>query len=545
MSQLVPVPRLHPIYRIGQGTQSYGSEHWRYVPFCYRLMASGLLSELRDPPNDLHLTPDSTSIAILDDDCLLNIFRLYCPDFLYGIESDAGRVVEGWKGHRDRVRWWYKLVHVCRRWRHLVFGSASYLGLCLLCTHGTPVADMLAHSPPLPLVIDHDFCGSTAGDAKQLMILIDPQHRDRMRGIRLSNALPEKLIVAVDDEFPMLEYLSIVPRSGLNFTRNTGCLVLPRTFQAPRLRHLILSNFARPIGSPPHLGATNLVTLSLLNIPFGIHFGLDTLLEWVSLLPRLETLWIEFCSRSPFLPLSTEVEWPLAHIQNMPYVTLPNLCNLNFRGVIVCLEALLSRITAPRLDVLHVIFKFIAPQPTFSIPYLLQFMSTSENLKLRRAELVFGGQRVGITAYPDETAALSPSFILDFPSGRLGLKVSSAAKILYVLSPVFTSVMDLTLNLQTCRSDSWIEWQIENEVELTQWRTILRSFNNANTLRIRSGLVGVLSRSLQLNDGESPTDLLPCLKELIYSPTSRTGDAFRGFIDARQNAGHPVTLVRD
>jgi hypothetical protein len=53
-------------------------------------------------------------------------------------------------------RWWYKLVKVCRRWRYLILESASHLGLCLVCSPGTPVAEMLAHSPPLPLIILHN-----------------------------------------------------------------------------------------------------------------------------------------------------------------------------------------------------------------------------------------------------------------------------------------------------------------------------------------------------------------------------------------------------
>ena len=40
------------------------------------------------------------------------------------------------------------------------------LGLCLVYTIGTPVADMLAHSPPRPLTIDHVYGHRdiTAGD---------------------------------------------------------------------------------------------------------------------------------------------------------------------------------------------------------------------------------------------------------------------------------------------------------------------------------------------------------------------------------------------
>ena len=34
------------------------------------------------------------------------------------------------------------------------------------------------------------------------------------------------------------------------------------------------------------------------------------------------------------------------------------------------------------------------------------------------------------------------------------------------------------------------------------------------------------------------------LQELTYSGSRNTGDGFTSFIDARQDAGHPVTLVR-
>ena len=48
---------------------------------------------------------------------------------------------------------WQPLVHVCRRWRNLVFGSPRRLKLRLLCTSTTPVKDRLDVWPALPLVI--------------------------------------------------------------------------------------------------------------------------------------------------------------------------------------------------------------------------------------------------------------------------------------------------------------------------------------------------------------------------------------------------------
>jgi len=102
-------------------------------------------------------------------------------------------ILEG--GEWKRERWWYKLVQVCRRWRNLILESASHLRLSLLCAPGTPVADMLAHSPHLPLVIDHldENNDIDAKDEEGLVYAL--QQRDRVLRIRLVKPVPilEKL----------------------------------------------------------------------------------------------------------------------------------------------------------------------------------------------------------------------------------------------------------------------------------------------------------------------------------------------------------------
>jgi hypothetical protein len=65
-----------------------------------------------------------------------------------------------------------------------------------------------------------------------------------------------------------------------------------------------------------------------------------------------------------------------------------------------------------------------------------------------------------------------------------------------------------------------------NEVDRTEWRKLLRSFSNVKTLRVDDGLVKELSRSLRLDDGELPLELLPELQELTYSGPER-GDTGR------------------
>ena len=124
------------------------SQQQRYVSFS---CVDNIVSK-DGPRTPVHMA-HVASIHILDDDFLLHLFYLYRPT-IFDIEGSdythsAGGI--GW----ECERWWFKLTRVCRRWRRLIFGSASFLGLCLVCTHGTPVADMLAHSPPFPLVIDY------------------------------------------------------------------------------------------------------------------------------------------------------------------------------------------------------------------------------------------------------------------------------------------------------------------------------------------------------------------------------------------------------
>jgi hypothetical protein len=83
-----------------------------------------------------------------------------------------------------------------------------------------------------------------------------------------------------------------------------------------------------------------------------------------------------------------------------------------------------------------------------------------------------------------------------------------------------------------------------NEVDRTEWRKLLGSFSNVKTLRIQDGLVGELSHCLRLEDGEHPLELLPELQELTYSGSGSANDTFTPFIDARRNAGRPLTLIK-
>jgi hypothetical protein len=117
---------------------------------------------------------------------------------------------------------------------------------------------------------------------------------------------------------------------------------------------------------------------------------------------------------------------------------------------------------------------------------------------------------------------------------------SSVAQISNALCQVFSAVEHLTLEHEVHSQSS----EEHNDVDRIEWHNLLRSFGNVKTLRVEDGLVEELSRRLRLEDGELPLEHLPELQELTYSGSRNTGDAFTPFVDARQNAGRPVTLVR-
>ena len=90
-------------------------------------------------------------------------------------------------------------------------------------------------------------------------------------------------------------------------------------------------------------------------------------------MPQLKMLAI-FCFAGPDL----ETEGKLMQMPIAAPVTLPNLHFFTFSGVSADLEALIHRIAAPRLKSLQI---FFSNQQMFSVPRLVQFMNTTENLR--------------------------------------------------------------------------------------------------------------------------------------------------------------------
>jgi hypothetical protein len=483
-------------------------------------------------------SPRTTSIHILGDDSLLHVFYVYRP-FLSGEDQDDNARFKGGNEIETRGRWWYNLSQVCQRWRNIIFGSASYLGLFLVCTYGTPVADMLAHSPSLPLIIHYATkgCAVTTDDEQGIIFALKQRHRVlRVRFGGIDTGLVEKLIVVMDEEFPILEYLII----GLPHEDNSSTLIFPENFQAPHLRLLRLRGFqvAIPMGSRLLTTAVSLVTLNLVMLHPSTYFHPNALLQWISLMPQLETLSIYFKCSTP----NRDVEAQLIHTSIIAPITLPNLRHFAFHGVSTYLEALVHRITSPRLKKLQIEF---FSQLTFFVPRLLQLINTAEDLRFHSANLFFIDEKLEVAIYPqgDIDNVDMYAFVIDVYCWHLDWQVSSIVQISNSLNQVFSAVEHLNLVHEVHGRSS----EEHNEVDRAEWRRLLRPFSNVKTLRIVEGpgLVEDLSRCLRLEDGELPLEVLPELQELTYSGSGDTGDGLTPFIDARWNADRPVNLVRE
>jgi hypothetical protein len=461
----------------------------------------GLISDRRHLP-----------IHTLNDDVLLNIFDLYRLADL-GKYDDGTETAIIWPDQR----WWYKLAHVCRQWRNIILESPSQLDLHLFCTNGVPVADMLAHSPPLPLTIYYTDRKITAEDESGILLALS--HRDRVRHIHFSMFPNVGTFVAVmDDQLPNLERMYIHSQTEV---------VLPITFQAPNLRHLRLKTAFLPIRSPLLTATAGLVTLELLNIPESAYLPPSHILSRFSFMLQLEKLILAY-------KLRTNHHYERQPHQTLDMITLPNLRWFAFIGVSAYLEGLVARISAPSLSTFRV---YLFPCLPFTFPHLLQFMQSSENLRFTALQVTFSAFAVSLHAVPWTRKRHTPLML----QIRCNLQVASAVQLFSTLSPVLSVVEQVAFSYQDHFGSS--ERRTGNGVARSQWRELLRPFVNAKTIRVQGDLISKIFRSLPSDDGEPPLELLPHLEEVGYSGgDSRDSDAFTRFLNERKVAGHPVSL---
>jgi hypothetical protein len=451
--------------------------------------------------------------SILNHDTFLEIFN-HCR-----LEDE-----EVWN-HQLR---WCKLAHVCQKWRRVIYESSFHLNMQITLTNNKPPLFMLAHLPPLPLVIDYRIT-DPAEDNSGILHAI--QQRDRIRSVDFQAPPPtlEQLIETIDELFPRLDALSL-----LSTTKSEGDskLVLPRTFMAPNLRHLALHSVSLPTGLPILTFAFSLVTLKLTDIQAPGYFTPEQLVTQLQHIPHLQELSIGFSI--PLPPFSAEGELMRAPIT---LTTLPALRRLAFRGVIAYLESLVARIRAPLLERFNVRLFY---ELTFTLPHLSEFIRKTEGFRHPVANVIFNEEAVAFVIGPRDQFN-DGTFSLHISYKPFDWQVDSVAQVCSALAPVLTVVEELTLE---CDEQSLSkDWQ--NEVDgIEDWHGILWPFGGVKKLHIGHPLALEFSRALESDNAAGlMAVLLPELQELrAHVRARKAGNAFATFIDARRVAGRHVHL---
>jgi hypothetical protein len=310
------------------------------------------------------------TIDILPEDILLGIFNYYLAE-----ADEDGKYEE-----------WQILVHVCQKWRYVVFRSPLHLNLRIFCSAGTLVKKKLAVWPPLPIIIEQiieQYGNSTSCSKDNIIAALG--HNDRICKIDLAipGSLVESVFAAMREIYAALEVLRIVAIDYM-------APVVPDSFlggSAPHLRRLSLTRipFPFPVLRKLLLSTPNLAILCLSKIPHSSYFSPEVMITCLSALTRLEILWIGF--KSPLSRPPQESRHPLP-----THTVLPALTELTFIGVSEYLEDLVTRIDAPLLNHLDISFFH---QLLFDTPRLVQFISRTPKLNAcDEARVIFSDSRL-------------------------------------------------------------------------------------------------------------------------------------------------------
>jgi len=484
---------------------------------------SSSVRHVNHPPSSTQVLPPSvpkserpgysvlyTDADTLNGDILLTIFDHYRLDN------------EDW----NRQLRWCKLSHVCGKWRHLIHQSFFHLNIHILFTNSTPTLGMLAHLPPLPLIIDYRG-GDAADGGRGLLHAV--QQRDRILRIVLQapSLTLERLLVLMDEPFPRLESLSLLSTTKSEEGRS---LMLPRTFLAPNLLHLSLGGISLPKGLPVLAFTFSLVTLKLTDIQSPGYFIPTTLVTPLQQIPQLEELSIGFSTPLPRPGAEGESIQPPTTL-----IVLPALRQLAFRGVSVYLEDLLTRISSPLLKRCNIT---LFNQLNFTLQHLSHFTSTTETLRYPVANIIFNQEGVSfVVSSRDELN--DGTFSLRVNCKPFDWQIDSATQVCSALVHVISAAEELTLDFEEENLPS--DWR--NEVDALMWHGLLWPFHGVKKLCVGYPLASELSNALESDDAGLVLGLLPELEELeAQVELEHVNKAFETFIDARQLAGHHVRL---
>jgi len=464
------------------------------------------------------------TINILPDDVLHHIF-------LFDRDS-YDSYLEEQRGYRTTLSWgWDRLVHVCQRWRYVVFGSPNILDLKLVCRPWTRVGSTDVW-PPLPIVImnvvdvslprDYEFGAATMYRARVC----------EMKLVRLTSSLLERLVSVMQEQFPALTHLFM---SSTLFPSRSGNSILPEGFlagSAPRLQSLRLRCIAFPTLPKLLLSATDLVDLELRNTPHSGYISPQAIITCLAVLVNLKSFTIGFVSpqsrpnrgsRPPQIPTR---------------IVVPALTRFEFKGVSEWLEDLVARINVPLLNsILITLFH----QLIFDIPELGHFMRRATSFQaLDGVHLDFGYSSVRVGYLPPAARYFEDRTGLGISCRKFDWQLSSLVQVLTPFFPSIHIVEHLFIYEPLYLQDEWPE-----DIESPQWLEVFHPFTAVKSLYVCKEFAPSISLSLKELVEERVTDVLPVLNNVFLEEFKDSGpvhDAIGLFASARQLIGRPVAI---
>ena len=457
--------------------------------------------------NDCSLTRcdvgPAISIDTLPDDVLLAIFD-FCVDDVLMMEA------------------WQLLVHVCRRWRSVVFGSPRRLDLRLVCKAKTPARDHLDIWPAFPLFIE---CYGTYPTEHVDNIIAVLERSDRVCQINLGvlGSHLDKISAAMQEPFPELTHLEL-------WSYNETEAVLPDSFlggSAPRLQFLLLERISYPGLPKLLLSATHLVDLRLFDIPHSGYISPEAL----STLTSLEQLWLRFQSPRSRPDQASRRPPPLTR------TVLPTLIHFEFKGVTEYLEDVVSRIDAPRLNNLYITF---FNDIEFDTPQFIQFISRTPTLKaLETARVAFGDEASEVNL-----SSQTPGYgkvDVKISCSDLDWQVSSLGQLCGSPLPPFSTLEDLYIDGDPYWQPHW-----EEKIDNMLWLELLLPFTTVKNFYLSREFASRIELALQELVGGSTTEVLPALQNIFLEGLEPSGPIQEGieqFVAERRVTGHPITVT--
>ena len=315
---------------------------------------------------------------------------------------------------------------------------------------------------------------------------------------------------------------------------------LPDSFlggSTPRLRYLTLDGVPFPGLPKLLLSSTQLVHLSLQDIPHSGHISPEAMAACLSVLTSLELLYIHFETPQPS---------PDEESRRPPPPTrtiLPALTIFGFKGVNEYLEDFVSRIDAPRLYWLSIA---LSNEIDLDTPELKQFISRTPRFGgYNDARLIFyptsDRALVRLQSHPDQSdhhGMIQVNILCNVPYRLL----SSLAQI--CTSPLCHLLTMDNLYFGVNRYHISRFWTDDDIVD-GDWLDILHPFTAVKTLYLSKAFWPHIAPALQeLTEGRT-TEVLPALENVLlegFQPSEAVQEGIAKFISARQLINRPVAI---